>query len=208
MAIVKGPGMSLDASGSLAATIVFSKWKGRNYIRQHVVPANPKSGGQVGVRAMFKFLSQIWDGLSAADKATWEDRADDLVASEFNAFMSYNQRRWRDFNTPSKQDPATEVGTAPTGPTGTATPDVRAMTLEITDGVTPPDWGYAIFRSLTGTFNLAFSNCIAVVPWDDSGVTEYIDSPLDPDTYYYNAIGFLATGVEGADGTEFSGEIV
>ncbi len=208
MVKVTGPGMSLDASGSLAKTLVFSKWKGRNYIRQHVVPANPKSGGQVGVRSMFKFLAQIWNGLSAANKATWEDRAEDLVASTFNAFMSYNQRRWRDFNAPSAEDPADETGVAPTGPTGVATPDVRAMTLVITDGVNPPDFGYAIFRSLTGVFSLAWSNCIAVVPWGVGGTTEYIDSPLEPDQYFYNAIGFLETGLEGADGTEFDGTIV
>lgn len=207
MAIVKGPGMSLDASGSLASTIVFSKWKGRNYIRQHVIPANPKSGGQVGVRSMFKFLSQHWVNLSVADQASWISRADDLVASTFNAFMSYNQRRWRDFNTPSNVDPADETGTIPTGPTGVATADVRALTVVLTDGVNPPDMGYALFRSLTPAFSLAWSNCIAVVPWGVGGTTEYIDSPLVADTYYYNAIGFLDTGLEGADGTEFSGVV-
>lgn len=208
MALVKAPAMSLDASGSLAGTIVYSKWKGRNYVRQLITPGNPQTGGQVGVRAMFKFLAQIWDGLTDADKATWEERAKQTSISPFNGFMGFNQARWRDFNTPSKQDPPTLVGTEPTGPTGVATPNVRSMSLVITDGATPPDFGYAIFRSLTGTFSLNWDNCIAVVPWGDDGTTEYVDSPLEPDTYYYNAIGFLATGVEGADGTEFSGEIV
>lgn len=207
MVKISGPVMSLDASGQLGKALVFSKWKGRNYVRQLVTPANPKSGGQVGVRSMFKFLSQIWNGLTAGNKATWESRADDLVASPFNAFMSYNQKRWRDFDTPTNEDPATETGTIPTGPTGVATPSVRTMTLAITDGVNPPDFGYAIFRSLTGTFTLAWDNCIAVVPWDSGGVTEYIDGPLEPDQYFYNAIGFLDTGLEGADGTEFDGTI-
>ncbi len=198
----------MDASGSLGKTMVFSKWKGRNYVRSLVKPANPKSGGQVGVRSMFKFLAQIWAGLSAANKATWENRAENMVASPFNAFMSYNQKRWRDFDTPTKEDPADETGTMPTGPTGVATPDIRSMTLVITDGVNPPDFGYAIFRSLTGVFSLAFSNCIAVVPWDVAGTTTYIDSPLDAGQYFYNAIGFLATGLEGADGTEFDGTVV
>lgn len=208
MVKVKGPAMSLDASGSLAGALVFSKWKGRNYVRQHVVPANPKSGGQVGVRSMFKFLAQIWDGLSDANKATWEDRADDLVASTFNAFMSYNQRRWRDFNAPSKEDPATEVGGAPTASTGVATPDIRAITLVITDTGTPPDWAYMIFRELTTGFDLAWSNCIAVVPWSGAATTEYIDSPLEPDEYFYNYIGTLDTGVEGADGVECDAIVV
>lgn len=208
MVKVSAPAMSLDASGSLAGALVFSKWKGRNYVRQHVIPANPKKPGQVGIRAMFKFLSQVWVGLSAANHATWESRADDMVVSTFNAFMSLNVRRWRDFDGPTKEDPPTLVGTPPTGPTGVATPNVRSMTIVITDGVTPPDFAYAIFRSLTGVFSLNWDNCIAVVPWDVGGTTEYVDSPLEPDTYYYNAIGYLATGVEGADGTEFDGTIV
>ena len=207
MAKVTGPLFSMSASGTLAKTIVFSGWKGRPYVRKHVKPKNPKSNSQVGVRSMFSFLAQEWAGIAAADQATWEDRAAQTIISPFNAFMAFNQSRWRDFNTPSMADPPTEVGTPPTGPTGTATPDGRAMILEITDGVTPPDWGYAIFRSLTGVFTLAWSNCIAVVKWDVSGVTTYVDSPLEPDTYYYNAIGFLETGVEGADGTEFDGTI-
>jgi len=207
MAKVSGPLMSMAASGSLAGSMVFSRWKGRPYVRQLVTPRNPKSGSQVGVRSMFKFLAQQWDAQSAPDKATWEDRADQTIISPFNAYMAFNQARWRDFNTPSSADPPLGTGTPPTGPTGTATPDGRAMILEITDGVTPPDWGYAIFRSVTGTFTLAWSNCIAVVQWDNSGVTTHVDSPLDPDQYYYNAIGFLKSGVEGADGTEFDGTI-
>lgn len=207
MVRVNAPALSLDASGSLAGTIVFSKWKGRNYVRQLVIPTNPQSGGQVGVRAMFKFLAQAWAGLGSTPQASWDDRADDMIVSPFNAFVSYNQLRWRNFTTPTDTDPATETGTAPTGPTGVATPGVRSMSLAITDGANAPDFGYAIFRSLTASFTLAFDNCIAVVDWDSGGVTTYIDTPLVPDTYYYNAIGFLKTGLEGADGTEFQGTI-
>ncbi len=208
MVKVQGPAMSLDASGSLAGTIVFSKWKGRNYVRERVIPANPKSGGQVGVRAMFKFLAQDWVNRSAGDQATWEDRGDDLIASPFNGYMSLNQSRWRNFQTPSAQDPPAETGTAPGAATGVATPGVRSMTLVITDHANPPDYGYAIFRALTTGPTLAFDNCIAVVPWGPGGTTTYIDSPLEPDQYFYNYIGFLETGLEGADGTECNGTIV
>jgi len=208
MTKVNGPAFSLDASGTLAGTLVFSKWKGRNYIRERVIPSNPKSGGQVGVRAMFKFLAQNWQNLTAGNQATWEDRGEDLIASPFNAFMSLNQTRWRNFQAPSAEDPAAETGTAPDAATGVATPGVRSMTLAITDGANAPDFGYAIFRSLTTGPTLAFDNCIAVVPWNVGGVTTFIDSPLDPDQYFYNYIGFLETGLRGADGTECNGTIV
>jgi len=63
MAKVTSPLMSIDASGSIASTIVFSKWKGRNYVRQLVVPANPRSAGQQlarsGVGSAGRFNSYI-----------------------------------------------------------------------------------------------------------------------------------------------------
>lgn len=46
MAKLKGPLFSLSASGQLAKTLVFADWKGIDYARQHVVPANPNSADQ------------------------------------------------------------------------------------------------------------------------------------------------------------------
>lgn len=58
MAKVTGPLLSLDASGSVANTMTFSKWKGINYLRQRVVPANPKTAGQKVVRGVLGTLSK------------------------------------------------------------------------------------------------------------------------------------------------------
>jgi hypothetical protein len=51
MAKVTAPLMSLDASGTVAKTAVFSKWKGRNYVRLHVTPMNPNTTSQKVVRS-------------------------------------------------------------------------------------------------------------------------------------------------------------
>lgn len=51
MAKVTGPLMSLDASGTVGNTAVFSKWKGRNYVRLRVTPMNPQSQGQADSRS-------------------------------------------------------------------------------------------------------------------------------------------------------------
>jgi len=203
MAIVKGPAMSLDASGKLAGAIVFSKWKGRNYIRQLVTPANPKSGAQTGFRASMKFLAQNWSGLSAGEQATWLSRANDMIVSEFNAFTSYNQIRWRNFLTPSKEDPAAEASTPATAPTGAAVAGVRMATITLTDSGTAPDWGYILFRDLTTAFTPAISNAIAIVPWDSGGATVYVDTPLEPDQYFYRSRGFNDDGIPGALDVEF-----
>ncbi len=43
-----------------------------------------------------------------------------------------------------------------------------------------------------------------LVPWDVAGVTQYIDTPLDPGTYYYRSKGFNDDGIAGALDVEFS----
>lgn len=50
MAKVSGPLFSMEASGSYGGAIVFAKWKGRQYSRQLVIPANPNSADQEAVR--------------------------------------------------------------------------------------------------------------------------------------------------------------
>ncbi len=72
MVKLTGPMMSIDASGTFAKSIVFSKWRGRNYARRHAVPANPNSPAQRGFRALFKFITQAYDGLTDAQKLLWE----------------------------------------------------------------------------------------------------------------------------------------
>lgn len=205
MVRVYAPALSLDASGTIGNAMVFSKWKGRNYVRERVVPANPKSGPQVGVRAMFKFLAQIWDGLTTVNKATWEDRGDQLVASPFNGFVSYNQKRWRNFLGITKEDPAIDTAFSGTMGALSCTGGVRQVT--VTQAVTAAGngWGLAIFRSPTGTFDTAFSNCIAVLPFDGTNDIVYVDTPLAPATYYYDTRPLTDDGVLDAEVGEQSG---
>jgi hypothetical protein len=199
-----GPMFSMDASGTIADAVTFSKWKGRNYARQRVIPANPQSGPQTGLRAMMKFLSQEWTNLSAAEKATWLSRAQQTVISNYNAYCSYNQIRWRSYKTPSKADPAAEAATTPNAPTTTPTGGIRQIQLSIAHGANSPDWGWLIHRSQTTGFTPAFSNVVAVHPTSvDPDI--YIDTPLVAGTYYYRINGFMDDGVKGTLEAEVSG---
>lgn len=191
-----GPMMSLDASGTLAKAITFSKWKGRNYVRQRVDPAQPRSGPQVGIRAMFKFLSQAWNGLGAVPKATWDTDAAAKAISPFNSFMGYNQARWRQFEAPSQATPATEAAEGGDAPTTTPTGGVHQIQLSIADGATPPDWGWLIYRSTVTGFTPGYDNLIAAIARSGTP-TIYIDAPLTPDDYYYRVGGFSDTGLKG-----------
>ncbi len=198
MALVKAPAMSLEASGKLGNAIVFSKWKGRAYVRALVTPANPKSGGQVGMRSMFKFLSQDWQYRTAGQQATWETRANQAIVSPFNAFMSYNQFRWRDYLAPSASDPAEDVLVDPILGALTATAGVRSVTIEQIVTTENGGWGICIFRGLTTGFTPAFDNLIAVKTMVGITPVIHVDSPLVADTYYYDVFGFTLDGEQTA----------
>ena len=59
MAKVTGGLLSLSSSGSIADTLTFSKWKGRPYVRQRVVPANPQSTAQQTTSAGSKTIGDL-----------------------------------------------------------------------------------------------------------------------------------------------------
>lgn len=194
MVKVAGPAMSLSASGSLAGTLVFSTWKGRPYVRNLVRPSNPKSGGQVGVRSMFKFLSQSWAGIALPSRSTWETRADQAIVSTFNAYMGYNQARWRDFLAPATEDPAADTDTPATIGVVAVAAGIRSATLTIPVTAAADGWGVMAFRSTTSSFTTAFDNLIGVGLINGTNDVVIIDTPLEPDTYYYNFRDFTLDG--------------
>lgn len=204
MVKVNAPALSLDASGSLGGALVFSKWKGRAYVRMLVKPANPRSGGQVGVRAMFKFLSQDWTNIGATPQASWETRADQKIISPFNAFMGLNQYRWADFLAPTNTDPPDTADVQPTVGTTTAVAGVRSITLTVPITTASDGWGVLIFRSLTSTFATAFDNLIGVVKINATDTLTWVDSPLVADTYYYNFRAFTLDGQLDAEDGEIN----
>lgn len=199
MVKVAAPALSLEASGSIGGIMTFSKWKGRPYVRSLVRPSNPKSGGQVGVRSLFRFISQNWAAISAPNKATWEERADQGVYSTFNAYMAYNQSRWRDFLAPSQHDPAEATDTPATTGVIVATAGVRSATLTIPITSADDGWGVAAFRSSVMGFTTAFDNLIGAGLIVGTADVVIVDTPLLAGTYYYNFREFTIDGQLGAE---------
>ena len=198
MVKVSGPMMSMDASGKLGDAVVFSKWKGRNYVRQLVKPANPKSGLQTGMRAMFAYLSQQWVNTTAPDQASWDALAAQIVASPFNAYMRQNQRFWRDFTAPSKNVAHAEGDLVGTVETNTATGGVRSITISTELGTINQNAGMIVFKSTTTGFTPALSNAIKVLRVAVAATPAvFVDSPLAADEYFYNFIPFSLQGVLG-----------
>lgn len=95
MAKSTGPLLSLGASGTLAKTMVFSKWKGRAYVRRHVIPSNPKTSEQLLTRNVFSFGSGIWKAAPTLLRAPWDRFAVGQVLTGRNAFIGKNTRELR-----------------------------------------------------------------------------------------------------------------
>ncbi len=88
MARVKGPLFSLEASGSVSKTIVYSQWKGRNYVREHTIPLNPQTAAQVNVRTAMTLLVAAWQAEDPAYQTTWGEYGKQFNLSGFNSYVS------------------------------------------------------------------------------------------------------------------------
>lgn len=207
MVKVTAPAMSLDASGSIAGTMVFSKWKGRNYVRQLVRPSNPKSGGQVYNRAMFKFLSERWKSISTGDKATWQTLADELKASTFNAYVRQCMRDHQSALAPMDNATTARPGTAAGTPSLTITTGVKRNTVSIAKGSGATPIGYALYGKLGSAPTGVATELIAVVPYT-AATSTWIHTDPATGTWHYKATAFTGTGDYSAISTDASGGAV
>lgn len=204
MALVNGPLFSLDASGTIGDAITFSKWKGRPYVRERVIPSNPKTGAQVGRRAMFSFLCGAWAALDAAEKATWQDIADALVASPFNAYVSENMKSWHNFISPTQETPAAAANNGSDNVLTAAAWEENRIKMTISGAALSEAWGIAIFASLTGTYDPSVGNCILVLP--DTTIAEHFVywTPPSVTTWYLDTVTFGDDGTQETEGGEQS----
>lgn len=90
MALVNGPLLSFSAGGQIAQTQVYSKWKGRQYVRRYVVPANPRSTDQTLTRSVFAWLSNSWRVGPADFQNPWKAAAQNQVLTDRNLWVKRN----------------------------------------------------------------------------------------------------------------------
>jgi len=140
MATPTGPLLSFGASGTLGKTIVFSKWKGRPYVRRHVVPANPQTAAQTLTRNAFGFASNLWKSAPTLLRTPWVRFAQGQVLSARNAFIGKNTAILR----PEVDillwigSPGAKGGLAPL--TAVLTPTSQGFTVAVTAPAVPTGW--------------------------------------------------------------------
>lgn len=140
MAKITGPFLALGASGTIAQTLTASKWKGRPYIRQRVVPANPDTASQQSTRNVFRAASAMWKQMETLLVAPWDSNAQGQVKTGRNVFIGdyvQNLRGDADY-TDLNMSPGSKGGLAPTALS--LTPISAGMNYTITAPSTPTGW--------------------------------------------------------------------
>lgn len=92
MAKVNAPLLSFGGSGTIAKTVVYSKWKGVPYTRQRVIPANPQTVAQQLVRTTFSELREMWKIAPTELVAPWTEFAKGRPFTNMNKFVGENLR--------------------------------------------------------------------------------------------------------------------
>lgn len=95
MAKTTAPLLSFGASGQIAQTQVYSKWKGRAYARRYTVPANPNTTEQQLTRSVFSWLQAVYKFATPDLTDAWEAYAKGLVMTARNAFTKLNLSQLR-----------------------------------------------------------------------------------------------------------------
>lgn len=78
-------------SGQAGKAGVFAKWKGRQYRRAYVIPANPKTTMQIAVRGFFTNAITTWHTYHSIQRLVYSYLATGLVMSGMNLLV----RRWQ-----------------------------------------------------------------------------------------------------------------
>lgn len=100
MAIVKGPALSLEASGNLGA-ICYSRYRGLQIARDTWTGTYPGTTKQLAINASMTTVSQAWGGtllpaereawVEAAREQTWKNRlGGDFIPSGYMYYMKLN----------------------------------------------------------------------------------------------------------------------
>lgn len=196
MARATGPLGSQAAHGSLAGVLTYSNWKGRNTVRLISRPRDPRSGLQIGTRAMAKFITEQWTPrLSQAQKDTWLElaAADQLAA--INAYQAFNLTRWGINRFPSKTPAVNDTGGGSVPRTGlTAIGGVGQATVNWNTSIPGSVWGTKIHRGTSNTFTSTRDNVVGVINEQDNGAHSFTEKNVPPGTWWYRLAAFRTDG--------------
>jgi len=170
--------------------------KGRTYARQAVIPNDPKSGKQLGNRAIMGFLAHAWgSSLTAADQTSWQPTGDPDPSNNFNLFLTYNLNRWHQNKAPSKRPDQIEAGVDTLWlTTPAAQPFPRSLEWRNRKGpLTNDAWGVlGSIQAVAGP--MLFSEVLVAQETSTAVITRTTIRHLTPGLYNTSSQAFSDTG--------------
>jgi len=152
---------------------------------------------------MFSFLTKNWTDVTGADITSWQDIADQIVASPFNAYLRQNMQGWHNFLSPMQNQAATRVGTPSDNALTSCDYEENRIKLSIAGSALGDAWGIAIFAN-KATMSAAptVADCIMVLP--DTTIAAHVEywTPPEVTTWYFDTICFADDGAQAAVGGE------
>lgn len=140
MAKTTGGLLSLGARGTIGSVMTFAKWRGRPYVRQRVIPANPNTVAQQTTRNLFSNAHSIWKQMQAVPQAPWDAFAKGKPLTGQNAFIGRFTKDLR--GDPDLADmtfsPGSQGGLAPASVV--FTPTVGGVDVALTAPTLPLGW--------------------------------------------------------------------
>jgi len=147
LAKTTAPLLSFDARGQIGKTQVYGSWKGRSYVRRHVVPANPQSTEQTITRNAFSFLQSVYKQAPALATDPWDAYAKGAVMTARNAFTKFNLPVIRDMADLDNMvlSPGAKGGPPPTA--AVSTPGSDQLSVAVTAPTVLPQ-GWTIYSAV------------------------------------------------------------
>jgi len=197
MVKLKGPQFAGTAAGSFGDILTYSDNHRRKSARKKTKPRVTRTAKQNGIRRMMTFLSKQWAVLSQADWQTWSTPAEETSVANYHAFISYNMKRWRNWNPPTQQWPADETQPAPTVLKPWRFIQWHALKLQISAVGDATTWGYLMHQDPNSLFVPAFGNLFGIQPNRIAQAEFPYYAPINPPFTHVKIRPFGFTGVWG-----------
>jgi hypothetical protein len=193
MVITHGPLFSLDARGSIAKTLTYSKQRGTTYTKKYAVPTGLPTPAQTSVRDSIRLITQAWAKVADVHRAYWDTLATARHTSRYHAYLHYNAERWTRFLLPTaipSQDAIFEWEFL----TLTVTPyDAYDHLYAQIEGPVDPLFTLAIARSLDPDFSPSKADlCLLSKDWTDPELLATFETDIAkaPESAWYYKILF------------------
>jgi hypothetical protein len=145
MAKTNAPFLSFAGRGQIGKSMVASKWRGINYMRQYVIPANPNTVAQQGVRKLFAYLREMWKLAPPQVQDAWNAFASGRPFTGMNKWVGENVRVLNGMTDLDNLifSPGAKGGLVPTGVSVTTGSTAGTITVTGSAPTAPDGWVFA-----------------------------------------------------------------